>query len=152
MDVGDYVIYLRAMDEAGNWGKASSSILSCREPHPLLPMVYVVYFDTAKVKIKEEGKRVLDEVARLAKKYPDLSIRVEGHTDSRPINTKEFPSNHELSIGRARAVATYLKETHGINGSISIFGYGPKRPIAPNSTQEGMAKNRRAEIIFIKEE
>jgi len=88
------------------------------------------------------------------KKLTDLLIRqkgdiaVEGHTDSLPIETEKFPSNWDLSGGRASSVVR-----HFISGGISprrlqITGYADTRPLASNDTPEGRQRNRRVNIIL----
>lgn len=77
-------------------------------------------------------------------------ILVEGHTDNRPIQTRFYPSNWELSTARATNVVQYLVRRHGLPPPrISAIGYGEFRPVAPNDTPENMAKNRRV-VLFVK--
>ena len=74
---------------------------------------------------------------------PDLRVTVEGHTDS--VGSAAY--NQKLSERRAQAVKRYLVR-QGIDPSrITTEGYGKSRPIASNETEEGRAKNRRADII-----
>jgi chemotaxis protein MotB len=61
-----------------------------------------------------------------------------------------FPTNWELSTGRATEVVRYLQETGGIDPHLlSATGYGEYQPVAPNNTEEGKHKNRRIEIILL---
>ena len=86
-----------------------------------------------------------EEIAKLAavmKKYPDLKITIEGHTD----NVGGLAYNEKLSLRRADAVKKYLAEKFGIEASrLNAKGYGPIRPIESNATKEGRQKNRRVE-------
>lgn len=117
-------------------------ILKQREPS--------VFFDSAEADIKPEAYPILNEIAKLLEKIPN-DIRVEGHTDSRPINTKRFPSNWELSVMRATNVLRYISSKAKIEPSrLSAAGYGPYKPVASNDTEVGMSKNRRVEIIILK--
>jgi len=81
----------------------------------------------------------------------DNNITVEGHTDSIPVTgelLKVFPSNWELSVARAANAVNYLENQGGLNPEkLSALGYGQNRPVAPNSTREGRALNRRVEIV-----
>lgn len=109
-----------------------------------------VYFDSADALIKEEAYPILNQIGVFIKNLPN-SIRIEGHTDIRPIGTYQFPSNWELSTMRATNVLKYLSGRIEIAPErLSAAGYGPYKPIATNDTEEGMAKNRRVEIIILK--
>lgn len=108
-----------------------------------------ILFDDAEAVILDSGKPFLNEVGRLLEDIPN-HVRVEGHTDSRPINTYRYPSNWELSGARASSVIRYFIENFEIDSSrFSLAGYGEIRPAAPNDTPENMAKNRRVEIVIL---
>jgi chemotaxis protein MotB len=111
-----------------------------------------VLFDTGQSIIKDAAIPTLDKVAEVIKRHKGRSILIEGHTDNVPIHTELFPSNWELSVRRATTVLKYLQFRHGISAKrLSAVGYGPYRPVAPNDTPEGRARNRRVEIIFLPE-
>jgi type VI secretion system protein ImpK len=73
---------------------------------------------------------------------------VVGYTDNSPIKTVRFPSNWHLSIERAKAVATLLKQGLTDPTRIDVDGKGSDVPIASNATPEGRAKNRRVEVMI----
>jgi len=103
-----------------------------------------IFFDFNSAELKEESKPELDRLVNFLKKNPKLRITLAGHTDI--VGTEEY--NQKLSERRAKAVADYLIRK-GINPSrINVVGYGSKKPIAPNDTEEGRAKNRRVEVIL----
>jgi len=107
-------------------------------------------FDAGRATLKNSTIRELDQViSTLKQKYAGKKIMVVGHTDSDPIQkTKDlWKDNWELSTERALAVTRYLIE-HGIpEADIMAAGCGPARPVAPNTTAAGKAKNRRVEIV-----
>ncbi|MBC9073806.1 flagellar motor protein MotD [Thauera sp. CAU 1555] len=77
-----------------------------------------------------------------------FSITIEGHTDNVPINTFRFPSNWELSAVRASSVVRLFVES-GVNPErLTAAGYADQRPVAPNSTEDGRARNRRVTILI----
>ncbi|HEY3738238.1 MAG TPA: flagellar motor protein MotB [Bryobacteraceae bacterium] len=79
-------------------------------------------------------------------------IRLEGHTDSLPINTDRFHSNWELSAGRSIAMLEVLaNQFHIPKRRMSIAGYGDAAPIDTNSTEEGRARNRRVDLVILNE-
>jgi len=104
-----------------------------------------VFFVRAKAVIEDVSLSELDRVASILLSDTVLRLRIEGYTDSEGTDAR----NLRLSIRRAKAVEQYL-EKQGIPGSrMDFVGYGSKRPIATNDTPEGMAKNRRVEMILM---
>jgi outer membrane protein OmpA-like peptidoglycan-associated protein len=105
----------------------------------------VIHFDVGVANIKNEFYPVLDDMVKVIDKYSSPVI-IEGHTDTSPIKTREYPNNQVLSEARAKAVKKYLA-TKGISVKrMTIKGFGESIPIAPNDTEENKYKNRRAEI------
>ncbi len=99
--------------------------------------------------IKPEMLPVLDKVAKELKKL-DKKVIIEGHTDSTPISTAQYPTNWELSTARATNIIKYLITEKGLNPQkMSAVGYGEYKPIAPNTTYEGKTLNRRVDIIIL---
>jgi len=101
-----------------------------------------VEFDFDKSIVKKKYHEEIAKLAAVMKKYPDLKITVEGHTD----NVGGLIYNEKLSLRRADAVKNYLATKFGIEASrLNAKGYGEIRPIASNATKEGRQKNRRVE-------
>lgn len=101
-----------------------------------------VLFESNSFTLTPAAKNVLDQAVDILKEYPSTTAHVEGHTDS----TGGDQLNLKLSTKRARAVADYFVSC-GIDATrVTSEGYGKTRPIAPNNTKEGRAKNRRVEI------
>jgi chemotaxis protein MotB len=93
---------------------------------------------------------VLDKLAEVLKPFPN-PIRVEGHTDNRPIRTAAFPSNWELSAARAASVVHQFTR-QGIDPlRLEIVGFGEFHPREPNATSEGRNANRRVVILVLEE-
>jgi chemotaxis protein MotB len=107
-----------------------------------------ILFDPGSAEIKPHGRDVLAKVAKQLAKASDRAVRVEGHTDDRPIRTERFPSNWELSVGRAATVARFLGENGVAPTRLEVVGYGEFRPIAANDTAQNRARNRRIEIVL----
>jgi OmpA-OmpF porin, OOP family len=101
-----------------------------------------VEFDTDKSIVKKKYDEEIGKLGAVMKKYPDLKITIEGHTDS----VGGLTYNEKLSQRRADAVKNYLVQKFGIEASrLNTKGYGPIRPIESNATKEGRQKNRRVE-------
>jgi len=115
-------------------------------------MVEKILFDSGSAVIKKNGTRVLDRVAEILKGLRGQQIKVEGHTDNVPIGpglAEKFPTNWELSTARATTVVRYL-QGRGVSPTVlSAEGYADYRPVSPNDSDEGKAKNRRIEIVLI---
>ncbi|MDF2598925.1 MAG: putative ccpA protein, partial [Methylobacterium brachiatum] len=104
---------------------------------------------TLKPEAGPELDRIAGAIADLARQIPaDLPwvLRVDGHTDARPINTSQFPSNWALSAARAIAVVQYLAGK-GIPPQHLLAGaFGEFQPLDAGTTEEAYAKNRRIEM------
>ncbi len=106
--------------------------------------LYGIYFDFDKAVVKPESEPTLREIARLLRENPALRLHVVGHTDS--VGTLDY--NLDLSRRRAAAVVAALTTGHGIAADrLRPAGVGPLAPAAPNTTEEGRAKNRRVELV-----
>lgn len=114
-----------------------------------------VFFDSGSAEIKPESKKILDSAALILNKdeFSKRHIRIEGHTDSvRIIYSKKYETNWELSSARAINVLRYLTEINGMDSTrISGTGYSKYRPIDSNETVEGRARNRRVDIVILKD-
>jgi chemotaxis protein MotB len=110
-----------------------------------------VFFGSGSADIMTGALPLLDEISDIIVKHPNYRVNIKGHTDDRPIETVQFPSNWELSAVRATTVLRYLL-SHGIDPTrLTATGYGSFLPIAPNDTPEHRAKNRRVEFVLEKE-
>ncbi len=107
----------------------------------------IVLFEPGSATIRPEGQQVLDRISRQLVVLPN-HITVEGHTDDVPISGT-FPSNWELSTARASSVLRSLIALHGLDPSHgTASGFADQKPVAPNDTAKGRAKNRRVEIVI----
>lgn len=91
---------------------------------------------------------------KIAKMLKNLSQKViiSGHTDDIPINNSRFPSNWELSSQRAINFMKYLLAQEDLQPErFSAIGYGEYHPIVPNTTSEGRSKNRRVEVLIMRD-
>jgi len=110
-------------------------------------------FDSASAVLQIEGKEKLKEIGITLKettsqipKEIDWIIQVEGHTDKRPINTAQYPSNWELSTARANSVLKLLLELGFEPERLASAGYGEFYPISDGETNEDYQQNRRIEL------
>ena len=121
------------------------SINDCPNCETLVTITLNVEFDTNKAVVKDKYRNEIKKVADFMKKYPNTTAVIEGHTDN--VDTAEF--NKKLSDERANSVRQYLINNFGIKASrLSSVGYGLTKPIASNSTEEGLQKNRRVQAVI----
>ncbi|QFR33303.1 peptidoglycan -binding protein [Ancylobacter sp. TS-1] len=112
-----------------------------------------IFFDPASAVVRPDAVSALDKLAsalvQLEKEIPsDLAwvLRVDGHTDNRPISTPQFPSNWELSAARSIAVVSYLAQKGVSPQHLVAAGFGEYQPIDPGDSDEARARNRRIEL------
>jgi OmpA-OmpF porin, OOP family len=106
-----------------------------------------VYFDFDKATVKSEAFDFLDKIVSVLKSRPAISVNIHGHTDN--VGTKAY--NDALSLKRANAVKLYLTNRGIDQNRLFCEGFGSSNPVAPNTSPEGRALNRRVELIpFIK--
>jgi OmpA-OmpF porin, OOP family len=106
-----------------------------------------INFDTGKATFSPGAKSDLDQLMRDLLVAGGAAVEVHGHTD----NVGNVESNQKLSEERAFAVKTWLEQQSPVNfpaGRVRVFAHGSTNPLAPNSTPEGRAQNRRVEIVL----
>lgn len=109
--------------------------------------VYGIRFDFNSDTLRVESTPTLDEIAKLLRAKPDLKLDVVGHTDN--VGTAAY--NRDLSLRRARSVATALTGRYGIAPDrLRASGKGDAQPVAGNDSDAGRAKNRRVELVALK--
>ena len=107
-----------------------------------------ILFSSGKATLKESAKTDLNHIVSvLNEKYSSRRIDVVGHTDSDPIKKSKWKDNWELSSQRALSVLRQLNSNGIPDDRIRAVGCGQGRPIAPNSSNSGKARNRRVEIV-----
>jgi chemotaxis protein MotB len=112
-----------------------------------------VFFDTGQAQLLPEGRTELDQVASAlteleAKIPPEIAwvVRVDGHTDVRPIASPQFKSNWELSSARAISVVQYLISKGVSAQRLVAAGFAEFQPLDTAATEEAYRRNRRIEL------
>ena len=109
-------------------------------------------FQTGSWAVGAEGRKAVEEVAKVLAVNPEISVLIEGHTDNDKIMGtlgSGIESNWDLSTKRATAIVNIIIENKQINKqNLTAAGRSEFEPIAPNATSDGKAKNRRIEIIL----
>lgn len=116
----------------------------------LITIVNDISFDSGKAIVKEEGKKIAEEVSEFLITDPPHQVVVSGHADDRPMHNHEFASNWELSVTRAINFMALLLKNESLDPTrFSAKGFGEHKPIVPNTSEENMAKNRRVEVLIL---
>lgn len=112
-----------------------------------------VFFDAGQAVLKPEGRGELDKLGAIIvdlgrEMPPDLPwiLRVDGHTDNRPIRSAQFPSNWNLSTARAVAVVEYLVSKGIPADRIAATGFGEFQPLDVANNDDAWRRNRRIEF------
>lgn len=107
-------------------------------------------FNTGSYRLSNKADNVLKKLADVINSEPSLDVMIEGHTDSRTINTAKVSDNWDLSVLRATSVVRKLQDTYNVAPDKMIAsGRSSYQPIASNDTAEDRAKNRRTRIIIL---
>jgi chemotaxis protein MotB len=108
-----------------------------------------IFFSPGDDTIEPAVYPTLKKVADILNRLPN-ALRLEGHTDSIPINTPRFPSNWELSAARSIAMLRLFNERFGVaRERMAIVGYADTSAIDSNDTEEGRRRNRRVDIVIV---
>lgn len=117
-----------------------------------------VLFDVGKASLRAAGRKRLDAFAdAVLQAAPDIpadlnwALQIDGHTDRRPINTPQFPSNWELSFARALSVVNYLNGKGIPNTRLVAAAHAEFRPRDKGDTETAFQKNRRVEVRFLEQ-
>jgi chemotaxis protein MotB len=107
-----------------------------------------ILFPSGVATVSPQAAPVIAKVAEILMPFPN-AIRVEGHTDNRPISTAIFPSNWELSAARAANVVQLFTRAGIEPHRMEVLGLGDNRPVADNATLDGRNANRRVVIVVV---
>jgi outer membrane protein OmpA-like peptidoglycan-associated protein len=139
--VGNYTARVTVDDGKGGINSATAPI-AVSQKFVLTEQGRKVLFDFNKATLKPEAKSQLAAALQALKEQPGLQTQIVGHTDG--IGSDAY--NMKLSQRRADSVATYLVQNGVPRQSIRTEARGKREPVAPNTTAEGRAQNRRVEI------
>ena len=107
-------------------------------------------FNTASYRVGNKADKILKKLADVINSEPSLDVMVEGHTDSRSINTDKVSDNWELSVLRATSVVKKLQEEFNVAPEQLIAsGRSSYQPLVENNSNENRSKNRRTRIILM---
>ena len=118
---------------------------ACKGRFEILSRTGNIYFNSGSSRLDAKSEPLLNSLANIVSRCPNMVVEVGGHTDSVGSNA----TNLRLSEARANSVMRYLLEQDLSNGALVAKGYGESTPIASNDTSDGRQKNRRIEFKVI---
>lgn len=138
---------VKAFDSLNNrnfhWRATPRGLLICVEQGILFP--------SGGDQLGERAKPVVAEIAGVLARIPN-KIHLVGYSDSRPIHSRRFRDNWELSFARSQSLRLLLTEEFGIDSErISVASRADYDPVGAADTEEGRASNRRVEILVLDE-
>ena len=108
-----------------------------------------ILFHSGDDRVSKDAMQVVSNIADVLRDVPNR-VNLIGHADSRPVHSKRFRDNWELSVARSLRLRELLSEEFGIDESrLSVASYGATEPVASEETEEGRASNRRVEIVIV---
>jgi chemotaxis protein MotB len=107
-----------------------------------------ILFPSGVATLQPEAQSILKQLALTLKPFPN-PIRVEGHTDNRPIRSSSYPSNWELSAARAASVVHLFTQAGMDPRRLAVVGLGENRPAQSNDTEQGRNINRRVLLVIL---
>lgn len=110
-----------------------------------------ILFPSGSARLADNAVNIIEQLGGVLAPFPN-PIRVEGHTDNKPIKTALFYSNWELSAARAGSVVRVLATRGVAPDRLAVIGYGEQRPSKANDTQDGRNANRRVVVVILSTE
>ncbi len=143
-----YLFYsdLFELKEARDKQKAYELAIALKKPEAGDKVVLRnIFFDINKFELRPESSPEIRKLAEFLKANTTIRIEISGHTDA----TGDKKANQLLSENRAKAVMEQMLKEGISAGRMTYKGYGDSRPVAPNTTEEGRAQNRRTEVTIL---
>ena len=140
-----------SVDRVRSWADKASIPVSQGPGEMRLTFGDSVLFDPGSARLKPGAGPLLAQLAGQLRALPWIVV-VEGHTDDQPLPVaSHFQDNWDLSLARSMAVVDALSNHGGMNPErIAAAGYGPYHPVYSNATREGRRRNRRVEVVLMK--
>lgn len=145
-------LYQRIKQHIEENGLTSRLSVEKNEGEIILRMSDSILFDSGSAKLVASAGELVQQISDLLMQSEKSigMVRIEGHTDNRPISNSMYADNWELSAARAYTVLHFLEQNKMPKSKLSFQGFGEQQPIASNKTDAGKAKNRRVDFVIIK--
>jgi chemotaxis protein MotB len=146
----DLTVYLEALEKGLDRELQTGKVGIKLEGRGLvISMREATFFSSGAETVSPGSMDILGRIAVIVRQLPN-PVRLEGHTDSRPIHNSRFHSNWELSTARSIAMLEILRDRFGIPPErMAVAGYAENAPADTNDTEEGRAHNRRVDLVLL---
>ena len=129
--------------------KPDELTVSIKDGNVYVSLQEKLLFKSGSAVVDAKGKEALGTLAAVLNSTPDISVNIEGHTDTVPMRSEKFEDNWALSTGRAASIVRILTKDYQVDPHrIIASGRGEFHPITSNETADGKKTNRRTEIIL----
>lgn len=138
----------KKMSDALEGFKSSELSVSIKNGKVYVSLQENLLFPSGSAVVNPKGKEALGKLAAVLNQNPDITVDIEGHTDSIPIHGK-YQDNWDLSLARSASIVRILTNDYKVDPMrVIASGHSQYDPVQPNSTSEGRALNRRTDIIL----
>jgi chemotaxis protein MotB len=138
----------KKMSEALVGFKSNELSVSIKNGKVYVSLQENLLFPSGSAVVNPKGKEALGKLAQVLNQNPDITVDIEGHTDSIPIHGK-FQDNWDLSLARSASIVRILTAEYRVDPTrVIASGHSQYDPVQPNRTSEGRAQNRRTDIIL----
>jgi chemotaxis protein MotB len=138
----------KKMADALNGFKSSELTVATKNGKVYVSLQENLLFPSGSAVVNPKGKEALSKLAEVLNVNPDITVDIEGHTDSIPIRGK-YQDNWDLSLARAASIVRILTVDYKVSPErVIASGHSQFEPVQSNSTAEGRAQNRRTDIIL----
>lgn len=138
----------RKMSDALEGFKSNELSVSIKNGKVYVSLQENLLFPSGSAVVNPKGKLALGKLAEVLNQNPDITVDIEGHTDSIPIHGK-YQDNWDLSLARAASIVRILTTDYKVDPMrVIASGHSQYDPVQPNSSPEGRALNRRTDIIL----
>jgi chemotaxis protein MotB len=139
----------KAMDTS-DLDEDGDMVVDINETVVMISIADDMLFNTASYRVGNKADKILKKLADVINSEPSLDVMVEGHTDSRSINTEKIQDNWDLSVLRATSVVRKLQNQFNVAPEQLIAsGRSSYQPLVENDSRANRAKNRRTRIILM---
>lgn len=141
---------LKKSMDTSTWDESDDIAINIDETVVMISISDKMLFNSGSYRISNKADNILQKLADVINSEPSIEVMVEGHTDSRTINTEKVTDNWDLSVLRATSVVRKLQDRYNVDpAKLIAAGRSSYQPLTDNDTRDGRSKNRRTRIVIL---